>query len=64
MQYGKPFVSKLLIQKMCRMRLQDRLDSSQNRLQLDCAQNRLDCEKPTPFAPRSTRLSAQLTQSK
>ena len=41
--YGKPFVSKLSIQKMCYVRLQNRLDSAQNRL--DCDRNRLHCNK-------------------
>ena len=41
--YGKPFVSKLSIQKMCCARLQNRLDCDKNRL--DCAKNRLDCDK-------------------
>ena len=45
--YGKPFVSKLSIQKMCHVRLQ----------------NQLNCGKPTRFVPHSTRLSAQLTRS-
>ena len=45
--YGKPFVSKLSIQKIRHVRLQ----------------NQLNCEKLTRFVPRSTRLSAQLTRS-
>ena len=58
--YGKPFVSKLSIQKLCCVRLQNRLDCDKNRLdcdknRLDCDKNRLDCGKPTRLK-KPTRL--------
>ena len=47
--YGKPFVSKLSIQKLCCARLQNRLDCDKNQLDwknwLDCDKNWLDCDK-------------------
>ena len=53
--YGKPFVSKLSIQRLCCVRLQNRLDSAKNHsivlridsivIQIDSIviKNRLDC---------------------
>ena len=47
LRYGKPFVSKLSIQKLCCARLPNRLDCDKNRLDwknwLDCDKNRLGC---------------------
>ena len=61
MYYGKPFVSKLSIQKMCRVRLQNRLDRDGNRLncvqnRVDCDRNRLDCDEPTRLCSESSQL--------